>query len=453
MVAIEDLQQRPDAEAGAVRVTTIHKSKGLEYGVVFCPFTWNDASLWDFERTAVRFHDDDGALKIDLGSPDFEEHLEASKREAASEALRVLYVAVTRAKHQCTLFWGPGYRWKDSALAGLLHGSETSGRFGEDEMRADVEEFVNAAGGDVGWRPPRKERATPRHDGETQLQLSSRPRTRTFEQTARIASFTSLTGHDDKAPGPSTSVTTSPLFAELPGGARTGLLLHAIFERAELDAVEGEKARSLVEAQLGLHGFDPTLAARVQEDLAVVTSTPMRSDLPALRELKRDDVLRELEFSLAVERPDLRELAKLLDDHGAPASAPRYHEHLRRVGDQKLRGFLRGFIDLMFEFEGRWYVADYKSNRLATYEQPDVIEAVQREHYVLQGALYSAAAHRYLQQRVRDYDPAKHWGGALFLFVRGMVGSSGSSSVFIDEQSPELLVAMDAWLGGSDGAG
>jgi exodeoxyribonuclease V beta subunit len=451
MVAIEDLQQRPDAEAGAVRVTTIHKSKGLEYGVVFCPFTWNDASLWDFERTAVKFHDDDGALKVDLGSPDFEEHLEESKREAASEALRVLYVAVTRAKHQCTLFWGPGYRWKDSALAGLLHGPETA-KLSEDEMRADVEELANAAGEDVGVRPPRQERAMPRHDGETKLQLAARPRTRTFEQTARIASFTSLTGHDDKAPGPSASVTTSPLFADLPGGARTGLLLHAIFERAELDAIEDEGARSMIETQLGLHGFDPALTAHVQEDVAVVASAPMGGGLPALRDLKRSEVLRELEFSLAVERPALRELAELLEEHGAPASAPRYHERLLKVGDHTLRGFLRGFIDLMFEFEGRWYVADYKSNRLAAYEQPDVIEAVQRDHYVLQGALYSAAAHRYLHQRIKDYDPAKHWGGALFLFVRGMVGSSGGSSVFIDKQSPELLAAMDAWLGGSDGA-
>lgn len=451
MVAIEDLQQRPDAESGAVRVTTIHKSKGLEYGVVFCPFTWNDARLFDFERTAVKFHDDDGSLKVDLGSCDFEEHLEASKREAASEALRVLYVAVTRAKHQCTLFWGPGYRWRESALAGLLHGTLPGGKLDEDEMRAEVKEFADAAGEHVGWRPPRRERATPRHDGEARPLLTPRPRTRTFEHAARIGSFTSLTGHDDKKPGPSASDTTSPLFADLPGGARAGLLLHAIFERAELDAIDDEATRSLVETQLSLHGFDPALAAGVQEDLTVVTSTPMGQNLPALRDLDRNRVLRELEFTLAVERPDLRELAELLGHHGTPASAPDYHERLRQVSEQTLRGFLRGFIDLMFEWKGRWYVADYKSNRLPAYEPTHVIEAVQRDHYVLQGELYSAAAHRYLRQRDPSYDPATHWGGALFLFVRGMVGGTAAgSSVFFDGQSPELLAAMDAWLGGSD---
>jgi exodeoxyribonuclease V beta subunit len=121
------------------------------------------------------------------------------------------------------------------------------------------------------------------------------------------------------------------------------------------------------------------------------------------------------------------------------------------VSGQTLQGFLRGFIDLMFEWKGRWYVADYKSNRLPAYEQADVIEAVQRDHYVLQGQLYSTAAHRYLRQRVPGYDPAEHWGGALFLFVRGMDGPErAGSSVFFDRQSPELLDAMDAWLGGRD---
>ena len=80
-----------------------------------------------------------------------------------------------------------------------------------------------------------------------------------------------------------------------------------------------------------------------------------------------------------------------------------------------------------------------------------MIEAVKRYHYVRQGELYSAAAHRYLRQRDPSYDPARHWGGALFLFVRGMVdGTPAGSSVFFDGQSPELLAAMDAWLGGSD---
>ena len=452
-LAFEDLQQRPDAQSGAVRVTTIHKSKGLEYGVVFCPFTWGDAGLWPFDKVAVKFHDEAGNLAVDLGSAAKTAHQETSQQEAASEALRLLYVAVTRAKYQCTLFWGPRRNWKDSALAYLIHDRGAKGKLDDDRVRTDVEAFVESAGGVVGWRRSRPEQAIVQHADHADLSLEARPQRRLFDHTPRIASFTSLTGSDEKAPGPSVADTTSPLFEELPGGARTGLLLHSILEEAELRAMAREEALTVVERQLALYGFETKLAPSVQHDLVAVTSTPMHSDLtlPALRELERDQQLRELEFTLALERPSLRELTALLKRFGAPAAAPRYYERLERVSGQTLQGFLRGFIDLMFEWKGRWYVADYKSNRLPAYEQADVIEAVQRDHYVLQGQLYSTAAHRYLRQRVPGYDPAEHWGGALFLFVRGMDGPErAGSSVFFDRQSPELLDAMDAWLGGRD---
>ena len=193
----------------------------------------------------------------------------------------------------------------------------------------------------------------------------------------------------------------------------------------------------------------------MQRDLERVTTTPLMASpgLPPLSKLLRDRQLRELEFTLSVERPTIEGLAALLREHVAPTGAPGYHERLTQVTGQTLQGFLRGFIDLMFEWEGRWYVADYKSNRLPAYEQTHVIEAVQREHYVLQGLLYSAAAHRYLRQRNPQYDPREHWGGALFLFVRGMAGPERAGrSVFFDRQSPALLEAIDAWLGGRDGS-
>ena len=104
-IAYEDRQQRPDAESGAVRVSTIHKSKGLEYGIVYCPFTWGSAGLWAFDKVAVKFHDPHRNIKLDLGSAEQEAHRKTSEKEAFSEALRVLYVAVTRAKYRCTLFW------------------------------------------------------------------------------------------------------------------------------------------------------------------------------------------------------------------------------------------------------------------------------------------------------------------------------------------------------------
>lgn len=163
--------------------------------------------------------------------------------------------------------------------------------------------------------------------------------------------------------------------------------------------------------------------------------------------------LRELEFTLRVDEPSLDGLAAVLKEHGAPKAAPGYPARLSELSSQASHRYLRGYIDLLFEWQDRWYVADYKSNSLLAYDAAGITEAVQREHYLLQAQLYTAAAHRYLTQRVRGYDPAKHWGGALFVFLRGMTGPEGAgSSVFFDRGSPELLDAVDRWLGGGANA-
>ncbi len=457
MVRAEDLQQRPDADSGAVRVTTIHKSKGLEYGVVFCPFTWKDAELFKDERNMLKFHDADGQIRIDLGSDAKEEHEDAARLEKRSEALRVLYVAVTRAKHRCTLFWGKGPAWYRSALALLLHGQDPSKELSEEELLEDVRALAEASGGVIGCRAPIAD-LSGRIVGPTSTEaLTRRTAARSYDLAPRISSFSALTGHDEKTPGPHASSNSDqpmpPLLTDLPGGTRTGLLVHSILERVSFGSVGSEDAKRTIETELGAYGFARALAPTIQQDLETVVRTPLwaHANSPKLEKLPVDRQLRELEFTLAVERPALGALADLLMKHGAPTAAPRYGTRLRELQSQSLQKFLRGYIDLVFEWEGRWYVADYKSNSLTDYSSGEVSEAVQRHHYVLQGLLYSAAAQRYLRQRLPDFDPNTHWGGACFLFVRGMRGPEApGSGVFFDPHSPALLEALETWLGGGD---
>ncbi len=453
-VASEDLQQRPDAQSGAVRVSTIHKSKGLEYGIVFIPFTWNDASLFKFERDAVRFHDEEGRIRIDLGSDAHAEHLRRSEREAYSEAIRLLYVAVTRARHHCVLFWGQANRWKSSALAHLLHGRERVDSIDAEAMRADLDALATASAGTMGWRTPRPESERAPREEAPGPELRALPAIRSFDPSRRIASFTSLTGLHEKIPAAGTDSrgpgAPALLFPELPAGARTGLFLHAILERVDTSDLTGAEARVIVREQLRVHGFDSTLEEAVLRDLSAVCETPLIGPEagPRLVDLPRGKQLRELEFILRADRADLPSLVQLLKEHRAPAGAPEYPRRLAELGAPSIQRFLRGYIDLVFEWKGRWYVADYKSNTLPAYDQAAVAESVQREHYLLQGQLYSAAARRYLKQRLPDFDEETQWGGALFLFLRGMRGPNGRGSVFFDRQSPELLRAVDRWLGG-----
>jgi exodeoxyribonuclease V beta subunit len=457
MVAQEDLQQRPDAESNTVRVTTIHKSKGLQYEIVYCPFPWNDAKLFDFDRRVVRFHDPDDHFrpKLDLGSSQRETNLTLSQRESLSEALRLLYVATTRAKHRCTLFWGRSRGWERSALGYLLHGAEPPKPMEDDGMRADLDALAKASAGSIGWRHPIRGPIAPRQSRDEPPPLRARLATRILSQANRIASFTSLSGHHEKTePRDRTRdsiLAPDALFSYLPGGARTGLLLHAILEQADLGDMARREAETLVASELERFGYDPSLSVRLAGDLRRVVSTPLFDDPngPALRSIARDRQLRELAFTLRVDEPDFDRLVTILQTHETPRGAPDYPSRLAAQSKRSLKSFLRGFIDLVFEWEGRWYVADYKSSSLPRYELADITEAAADSHYFLQMQLYAAATNRHLSQRIAGYDPARHWGGVILLFIRGMKGAKApGAGVYHERQQPELLHDLDHWLGG-----
>jgi exodeoxyribonuclease V beta subunit len=454
MVAYEELQQRPDAESGTVRVTTIHKSKGLEHGIVYCPFLWRDAIPFDFDKRVVKFHDPRDGLKakLDLGSAQFDAHRDIGQREILSEALRLLYVAVTRAKYRCSLLWGLGKGWDGAALSYLLHGNTTS--MDAEQALADIEALVGASKGTIGWRPPHPEIASGRGREAPAEVLRAREGLRKFSQANRIASFTSLTGSHEKTspldPEAQGLLPTTALFSYLPGGARTGLLLHTILERVDLSRLEADETEGLVEQELRSYGYDPALRCAVLKDLETVARTPLTAapDAPRLEVIPQSQQLRELEFTLSAKEPDFVELSRIFKEHGAFGGAPDYPDRLAAETTRTLRSFLRGFIDLAFEWEGRWYVADYKSNSLPSYDLSNVTEAAAGAHYLLQVQLYAAAVNRYLGQRVASYDPEYHWGGVMLLFLRGMKGADApGSSILFEPQTPALICAVDEWLG------
>lgn len=115
------------------------------------------------------------------------------------------------------------------------------------------------------------------------------------------------------------------------------------------------------------------------------------------------------------------------------------------------RGFVKGYIDLVFEYDGRYYIADYKSNwlgeRYEDYAPGRLAEAMSESFYDLQYLLYTVALHRYLKLRLPDYDYDRHVGGVYYLFVRGMQPSRGASSgVYATRPDRALVERLDALL-------
>lgn len=228
----------------------------------------------------------------------------------------------------------------------------------------------------------------------------------------------------------------------LPVGATSGSLVHAVLETADPTArdLAAELTRRVRE-QLVRWPVDIDVAQLV-DALVAVYDTPLGplADDVTLRAVGRNK-LAELEFELPLGGPDgpervhLGQIAAILRRH-LPDGDPLlpYADLLDNelLGGQVLRGYLTGSIDLVFRVGERYLVADYKTNWLGPADEPLLLGAYGPEplaaamghsDYPLQALLYAATLHRYLRWRLPDYDPDRHLGGVLYLYLRGMAGS------------------------------
>lgn len=235
-------------------------------------------------------------------------------------------------------------------------------------------------------------------------------------------------------------------------GPQAGTFLHGLLEWAGQQGFAAVAAdRALLAAQVRRR-LQRMPAWQPWEDMLTgwllqVLTQPLYSamlpvSLPALADLPQYQV--EMGFMLAVNGIDLPGLdawvrANTQDGAPRPALLP-----------GQLNGMLKGFIDLVFVYEGRYFVLDYKSNWLgstnAAYRPETMAAAVLAHRYELQYLFYVLALHRLLKVRLPDYDYDRHVGGALYLFLRGMSAPSGG--VFAARPSREMIETLDAAFAG-----
>jgi len=239
-----------------------------------------------------------------------------------------------------------------------------------------------------------------------------------------------------------------------PRGARAGECLHAVFEQADFTDATGWPqviANVLRTQPPQAAGTDSaSWPAMVQRMLGDVTATPLHGG-HLLSDISRGNRLVELEFSLPSAGFDALELAATLRRHGYEVGA---------LGFGRLEGYLRGFIDLVYQHQGRFYVLDWKSNHLgwsaADYGPEPLRRAIQEQGYHLQYLLYTVALHRYLRQRLRGYDYDQHIGGVNYLFLRGVrpawtQADGTASGVYFHRPERAAIAALDALLGQGEG--
>ncbi|MFA7617750.1 MAG: exodeoxyribonuclease V subunit beta [Thiohalomonadaceae bacterium] len=461
----EEQQLRLESDEALVKIVTIHKSKGLEYPVVFLPFPWSTRKADG--KGAVLCHDDDRRPVLDLGSPAWDANHERAERERLAEDLRLLYVALTRAKHLCYLTWGRFAGAKRSAMAWLLHGdgmvaeprafTENMKALDDAALRGALESWAARVPGCVVVEelPPEQVVTAYRAVAELPVLAACTPQRRVSVDW-RVTSYTGLaSGHDHERPDYGTRAedveapanATGPHILQFPRGSRAGIFMHKLLERCDFPQAHGTVLAEEVQKQLQRHGFDAGWQGAMEAMVANVLDTPLDGAGLRLREVTSGRRLIELEFYYPLATFDAAALvgvAARFANHFE--SGPALHFH---VG----AGVMRGFIDLVFEYAGRFYIADYKSNYLgastADYDRPRVAAAVAANRYDLQYLIYCVALHRYLKRRLADYDYERHFGGVYYLFLRGMDARRGpQTGVHFDRPAAALVQALDALFAG-----
>ena len=483
-LASESAQVRLEHDEHALRVATIHRSKGLEYPIVFAPYLWTSFA----GSNTPRFHDpaDHYARKLDLGSSQFEAHKAIAADEELAEALRIAYVALTRAKHRCYLVWGRFGRPGQSPLGYRLHHAPHRREPGDvaralkelDDagLRAALEPLAAHSEGAIELRAVREETVPYRPQPARPQPLAARSATRALHSEPRATSFSRLTAEPELhiAPGEAAPDVDAHAIVELetavpparplalhalPAGPGPGTLLHGIYERIDFRRNDRDELPLQAERALRGYGLDPALHQEgVVHGIDQSLRTPLDPRDPGLMlaSIAPELRLNELEFTLctpqAAQRLSAARLAAAFARAEISARIPDYAERVRALPSAAPAQFVKGFIDLVFQHGGRWFVADYKSNLLglepAAYAQPALARAMAEHHYVLQYHLYALAVDRYLRLRVPGYDYERDFGGAYYLFLRGMAPEhEAGTGVFFDRPSAQTLAELSAALG------
>jgi exodeoxyribonuclease V beta subunit len=452
---------RLESDADLVKVVTVHKSKGLEYPLVYLPFAVTARKTDKKNRSFFEYVDADGVRSIDLGLS--AQALQAVEEARIEEDLRLLYVALTRARH--FLWLGVAAiasrksgenKLHDSALGYLLTGGRPIGAADMGERWEQLRGTLASIDLQTLSAP---ESVTLLARSEERAPLVDAARfAGSFERDWAVGSFTSLTRQTGAAPmraqeetlleeedKPQPLRTDDAPWHRFPRGSVPGNFLH---EQLEWMAQEGfalaedehfaERLGQRCERAGWGHRQDDAIAWL--RTVALTRLPPLGAPLSAIGTL-----LPEMEFwfpSAALNSARLDQLCRerLLQD--TPRAA---------LPERELHGMLKGFADLVFEHEGRYWVLDYKSNSLgagdAAYGKAAMAGGMAAHRYDIQGALYMLALHRLLKSRLGDgYDPALQLGGAIFLFLRGIANTHTHGCYLLDPDL-DLLDALDRLLG------
>lgn len=442
-------QTRLESDEQRVRVVSFHKSKGLQYPHVYIPFLSSGAAAP--ERHA---EDEDG---------------DADRSRDVLEDTRLLYVALTRAEQS---LWLGVYPHKleiqksgdASALCRWLGREQASSTwssvwFALAQRIPGLQVSQPTDTAQVNWRAPAPAPMaggpldTPTFHHPLWWSASFSALTRQLgdkteqvwnsqgNRVAREIDTEDLRRHPEASQRP----TYPSPWQEFGAGARYGTILHDLLEWQAnhhwplAQGQIGDDWRALLERQPGLKDTERAL---ITPWLAQVLQRPLpMGDAPdlVLGQLRQPQYWAEMPFHFSTAPVAVTEIdAMICNDLFKGQARPALRPHM-------LGGMVNGFIDLVFEHGGRYWVLDYKSNLLDHYDSDTLQTALLDKRYDVQSVIYLLALHRLLQHRIANYQPEHHLGGAAYLFMRGI--DTPGAGVVMQSPSVRLILDLDALLG------
>ncbi|TEW55016.1 exodeoxyribonuclease V subunit beta [Psychromonas sp. RZ22] len=469
-------KQRLESEKELVQVSTLHKSKGLEYDIVFIPFS----GLYREPKECL-FHDNQQRLVFDLKAD--KANKESAEKELLAEDIRLLYVGLTRSVYRCYLGIGPYKKGNSkasplvkSALGYLCIKAGEALQAGDDQHLLKLLQSLSQEAPHIGVRSEPKVLDQEYNAINTSAEQLIAPKqfSGVIEKNWWVTSYSALSRFHSaptiedkqtkKIPEKSVLITleadriTNGLSHEpvmdifsFPRGAKHGTFLHELFEEVDFQDSNLAQLTPWLEDRLSVNNYEqaeqwaPIVAEWILQILAHPLAQNSYPEL-SLSQLSVEQKKVEMQFFIPMQPIVSSSINKLISFYD-PLSA--------RAGElqfNKVQGMLKGFIDLTFEYQGQYFVLDYKSNylgdKLTDYSEEAMADAIVEHRYDFQYQLYTLALHRLLRSRLADdYDYDQHIGGVFYTFLRGMQGEESAGSYFIKPKF-ELIDKLDRLLSG-----
>lgn len=425
----DEYQMRMESDEDAVKIITIHKSKGLEYPIVFAPFLdMMHSNKFPFQKFRNPNNGDYMVRETQLMTA---EEIQWNETQLEQENRRLIYVAVTRAVYKCFIYEVTSGYYNNSSLKPFVRALEntTAGNIELTEQPMLIAPSYQSS----------EQTYTPQTLIATRFTLSN--------ENWHKLSYTGLSYHGTPERKERTENFDSEyeqfILSKLRPGAASGNLLHSIFEDIDF----GNKEYWDKKIDQSLAALLPNKAAEfapfLRQLLDIITETTIKigSQHLQLNQVNTNQMIAELEFDFPVNHFQTQRLQA--------AVSKQFPVLIKSFEQETLEGIMNGKIDLFFAHNNRYYILDWKSNYLGytpeSYNSEGVAAAMTENNYHLQYLIYTVAVKKYLSSRLPDFNFEKQFGGVIYLFLRG-IRKDSSNGIFTTRPNLDIIEKLEQIL-------